>query len=200
MRSLVFGFSGFVLLSVITAFPTLHQSFNDDDLLDLFSSSPQANSDTIGFDPLNILNDSSENLFSDTAYVNTNDDPLSSSDSIAAKWDGLSSYDGPEPESQPNLFDENSGLIAFNSPSSDSSLLSHFPVNQDISYDLSSSSSLIDGGTLVSPVVGAIAQAPAGPPSCSSLKSRKNIVFQSLCCESPCIDIQSWRSNCRSCM
>ena len=204
MHSFIFVSLGFVLSSVISGFPTLHQSSNDDDLLDLFSSSPRVNTDSIGLNSLTDIDDPLDNIFSNSAHADpSDDDPLLSSDPIAVKWDGLSSSDliSSEPESQPNLFNDNLGPIAFSS-SSDTSSLSQLPINQDTSYDpLSSSSSLLEGDTLISPVLGAIAQAPAGPPSCSSLKSQKSdVVFQSLCCETPCIDIQSWRSKCRYCM
>ena len=212
MHSFIFLLLGF-LSSVITAFPTL-QTSNDhvDDFLDFTPSFSQevqvpSDSDVIAFNPVNNLNDASENLFSNSAYADSsNDDPLSSSGTVAVNWDGLSSAGslspspGPQSESE-NLFDENSGSIALSS-SSDTLSLSQFPINQDISYDdTSSSSSLLDDGNLISTVVDTTTtQTLAGSPSCSSLKVRNsNVVFQSLCCESPCMDIQSWRSNCRSC-
>lgn len=205
MHSLIFVSLGFVIFSVISAFPTLHQSSNDDDFSDLFSSSSRVEIDGISLNSLNNLNDPLENLFSNSAYADPSDDDLLlSSDPNAAKWDGLSSSNliSPEPELQSNLFEDNLGPIASSSSSSDTPSLYQSPINQDTSYDpLSSSSSLLDGNTLISPGLGAIAQAPVGAPSCSSLKARKsNIAFQSLCCETPCIDVQSWRKDCRHCM
>lgn len=216
MHSFIFFLLGF-LSSVITAFPTLQLSNDhDDDFLDFFPSFPQqvqvpSDSDVIAFNPSNNLNDASENLFSDSAYADNGDgDPFSSSDPVAIKWDGLSSAvslspsAGSESQSE-NLFDEDSGSIAFSSTSSSDTLpLSQFPINQDISYDDTSSSSsspsLLDDGTLISAAVDTTTHAQAGSSLCSGLKVRNsNVLFQSLCCESPCMDIQSWRSDCRSC-
>lgn len=203
MRFLIFFPLACFLPSVVTASPILQASSNDNVFLDLFPSLQQVNSDTISFNPSN-LDDASENLFSNANLdlsnvvdVDPNDDDPLSSDSFPNLGSGLSSSGslGLETESQLqsqlNLFEENAGPIAF---STDTSLLPPFSINQDSSFNNDPS---LDGTTLISSVV---RTAQAGPPACSSLSSRNsNVAFQPLCCESPCMDIQSWRRSCRSC-
>lgn len=176
--------------SVVTATPILQAS--NDDFADWFPSFQAVNSDIIN--PSN-LNDASENIFSNLD-ANVGDETLSS-DSIG-DWHGMSSDTltdtfadtlgdtlSVEPQSD---FSDDSGSIAF----SDSPSLSQFSPNQDSSYDRS-----IDGA-LISKLIKVQA---TSPPACSSLIGpNSDIEFKSLCCESPCMDDQSWRRSCRSCI
>lgn len=167
-----------LLSSVVTASPMLDAS--NDGFVDLLPSSQKVNSDTIDFNPLN-LNDASENIFSNAGTDNSYD--FLSSDPITYS-DGLSS-EVPNLEAQPDLF-ENAGAIAF----SDSSLL-NVPINQDSPNDAS-----LDGN-----LVSSLVTVQGRPPACSSLdRGSSKVEFKSLCCQSPCIDDQSWRKTCDYCI
>lgn len=181
MRFLFFGLLG-MLSSIVVASPVLGVS--DGDFLDLAPSFQQLNSDVIGFDSSDlddVSDDVSDDIFSHPD-INLDFEFLSSGP--IAYFDELSSDPLPL-ESQPTLF-ENLGPIAY-----PDNLLSNVANYEDGSFDTSFD------GTLVSSVV----TAALGPPSCLSLnRGPSKVAFQSLCCEPPCVEDQSWRRICDHCI